>query len=466
MKSQSWKSKSSISDTFINTGKMQSVVEEAKQIMFSSDQAPRQISDVIDSEGNQYVDLVLEGGGTLGVALLGYLYVLEECGIRFARIGGTSAGSIVSLLMAATPIQEKKVETILEDLLRFELLDFIDLHQYSIDILDRLNITDDRSKIIQALSKSKKDNSRASLIEILATPISKIGKGMSYLTLLDNFYSAYKNYGIAKGAMFLEWLTSCLKERNIETLGELFAVRKIKPQGLSIRPERSTADIKSIPKRFRDLNNWNPEICIISAEITTQTKVEFPRHADLFWAKPELINPALFVRASMSIPLFYEPLVVKLENKSKELSLKWLKEVNYKGTLPNEFYFVDGGVISNFPIGVFHDTTTVPVTPTFGVKIGFDRDKTNVLNTFTEYISALFNTSRAAMDFDFIHRNEDYNKLIQYIDVASHHWLNFTMTESDKIDLFTRGAISARDFLYKFDWDKYKLLRQSMLEPT
>ena len=31
-------------------------------------------SDTLDADGNQYIDLVLEGGGILGVALLGYIY--------------------------------------------------------------------------------------------------------------------------------------------------------------------------------------------------------------------------------------------------------------------------------------------------------------------------------------------------------------------------------------------------------
>jgi len=49
-------------------------------------------SDVIDEEGHQYVDLVQEGGGMLGIALVGYTYVLEQMGIRFVSLAGTSAG--------------------------------------------------------------------------------------------------------------------------------------------------------------------------------------------------------------------------------------------------------------------------------------------------------------------------------------------------------------------------------------
>lgn len=64
------------------------------------------VSDVYDDEGNQYVNLVQKGGGVLGVALVGYTYILEKMGIRFVRLAGTSAGAINTALM--TVIGEKK----------------------------------------------------------------------------------------------------------------------------------------------------------------------------------------------------------------------------------------------------------------------------------------------------------------------------------------------------------------------
>src|SRR4051812_32253255 len=58
------------------------------------------VSDVLDQEGHQYVNLVQKGGGVLGVALVGYTYILEQMGIRFIRLAGTSAGAINTALMA------------------------------------------------------------------------------------------------------------------------------------------------------------------------------------------------------------------------------------------------------------------------------------------------------------------------------------------------------------------------------
>ena len=45
-------------------------------------------------------DLVLEGGGVLGIAHVGAISVLEGAGYSFARVAGTSAGAIVGSLVA------------------------------------------------------------------------------------------------------------------------------------------------------------------------------------------------------------------------------------------------------------------------------------------------------------------------------------------------------------------------------
>lgn len=68
----------------------------------------KEFSDTIDENGHQYVDLVMEGGGVLGLALVGYIYILEQAGIRFIGIAGTSAGSIAALLLSAIDVPEKK----------------------------------------------------------------------------------------------------------------------------------------------------------------------------------------------------------------------------------------------------------------------------------------------------------------------------------------------------------------------
>ncbi|MEJ0054380.1 MAG: patatin-like phospholipase family protein [Bacteroidota bacterium] len=46
------------------------------------------------------IGLALSGGGARGVAHIGVLQALEEVGLKFCEIAGTSAGSIVGALYA------------------------------------------------------------------------------------------------------------------------------------------------------------------------------------------------------------------------------------------------------------------------------------------------------------------------------------------------------------------------------
>ena len=62
-----------------------------------------------------YADLVLEGGGVKGIALVGAISVLEERGYTFKRIAGTSAGSIVGALVAAD-VPATEMQQIMRDL--------------------------------------------------------------------------------------------------------------------------------------------------------------------------------------------------------------------------------------------------------------------------------------------------------------------------------------------------------------
>jgi NTE family protein len=88
--------------------------------------AGKRFSDVTDHNGFQYVDLVQEGGGVLGIALVGYTYVLEQAGIRFFSLAGTSAGAINTLLLASLgKIGDAKLECILELLACQNLMEFV-----------------------------------------------------------------------------------------------------------------------------------------------------------------------------------------------------------------------------------------------------------------------------------------------------------------------------------------------------
>ena len=52
-------------------------------------------------EEHRYYDIVFSGGGAKGIALVGAVRALEEQGVRYNRLIGTSAGTILAVLVAA-----------------------------------------------------------------------------------------------------------------------------------------------------------------------------------------------------------------------------------------------------------------------------------------------------------------------------------------------------------------------------
>ncbi len=117
----------------------------------------------------QPTDLVLSGGGVLGIGHVGAAAVLEENGYRFERVAGTSAGSFVGSLIAAGMPTDRLREVIGE----FDYLRYLDK-----DVLDHVPLV-----------------------------------GASLSLLFEN--------GYFEGRRFVEWLTDELAQFGVRTFGDL-----------------------------------------------------------------------------------------------------------------------------------------------------------------------------------------------------------------------------------------------------
>ncbi len=382
-------------------------------------------SDIIDDNGLQYVDLVQEGGGVLGIALVGYTYVLEKAGVRFFSLAGTSAGAINTMLLAGLgKIEEKKSEKILDILAQKNLFDFVDGSSTVKKFINKILI-----------------------------------KRKSFVAVAFNLRKIYKilksNQGINPGNNFEEWIGDLLKkaDTHINTLEDLENLRRDNVPKLKHR----------ISGEYFD--NIVPKLAIITSDITTHSKIEFPAMAELYWKEPDKLNPAVLVRASMSIPFFFEPLVVKdIPNKGSHSNEKWGELVSYEGEIPPEVKFVDGGMLSNFPINVFHrEDNKTPRMPTFGVRLSTYREDYSETDSLLRMCGAMISTMRQIYDYDFLLKHPDYKRLICQIDAdGQFNWLDFNMPENDKIALFNLGARKAVEFLKRFDWESYKGIRQQL----
>ncbi len=410
------------SEDFINQPEFQQMVGEAEKLK------SKIFSDIIDEEGNQYVDLVQEGGGVLGIALVGYTSILETAGIRFFHLAGTSAGAINTLILAGIDsIDKPKSKMVLDELAQQDLFEFVDGDPVLKGIIQKV---------------------------IDGTPFKKVlGK------LLWNFrkikVALFQNLGLNPGRKFEIWIEKVLKNspNSITTIGELQEKRSKDyfPKGLRHRVTGPIDDKRAL-------------IHIITADITTQTKVQFPMMTQLYWGDDyRNQSAARMVRASMSVPFFFVPFEIdNIPNAGQPANETWKKFANYNGPIPQKVKFVDGGMISNFPINVFHSKSgNIPRKPTFGVKLSSYRNKFTEVDDLGDFLGSMISTMRFDADNEFLIHNPDFNKLICFIDAdKDFKWLNFKMSEEKKKKLFLLGAKKGLEFISTFNWEEYKTIRK------
>ncbi|HKI89763.1 MAG TPA: patatin-like phospholipase family protein, partial [Draconibacterium sp.] len=193
-------------EDFVNQPEFQEMLAEAEQLKGTI------FSDVIDDEGHQYVDLVQEGGGVLGIALVGYTYILESAGIRFFHLAGTSAGAINTLVLAGIDnIDKPKSQKVLDVLAKQDLFDFVDGDPALKGIIQKVIEGTPFKKMLLKLLWNIKKVKRALFIDL----------------------------GLNPGKAFETWLSTVLQEspNKITTIKELIDKRgkKFFPPGLKNR---------------------------------------------------------------------------------------------------------------------------------------------------------------------------------------------------------------------------------------
>lgn len=437
------------------------------------------VSDVSDADGNQYVDLVQEGGGVWGIALLGYTYILEKAGIRFFSLAGTSAGAINTMLLAAAGEKKaEKSETIISHLLQLNMFSFVDGKK------DNWAITHWVKKIIQKfivktgyVKRLKYSFLIYMAILILLTFFCLAGSffiALSALKWISTIALVFwvvggavvsfiifriktlikKGYGLNEGTEFYKWIENILKEFSINNLEDLKNSFNKVPTQLNVKWDQKRDE--NVIGKVKPPSS--PMLIIVASDLTTGNKVEFPRMWDLYWQDLKNVPPAAFVRASMSIPFFFETYKIKVSPGLQTLQKTWKNHLNWQGAIPYEVALVDGGVLSNFPINVFYNAKyIIPRMPTFGIRLGDENEnKANSLSNLGGYLGSLISTLRSTTDKEFLNKYKAFSLGVKTVDLTGHSWLNFFLEDKEKKELFRKGAQAAIDFLLAFDWPNYK----------
>ncbi len=433
---------------------------------------PLVVSDVLDENGCQYVNLVQKGGGVLGVALVGYTYILEAMNIRFLRLAGTSAGAINTALM--TVIDEKKdakSEKVLKSICDLDFFKLVDGHFVARYLIKKfITHSDFTSRLKKWLT-----GILVILAVLLAGDFVLLGLQHIYAILsgitllafvLTGFYllllgvagiytyillKRLKNsgYGINPGDYFYNWIKGKMSENGVHTVSDLNRkAANLSPLHLRIPHELGLQELKG-------------DITLIASELVTQNKIQFPQMCYLFRKDIDTLQPAGFIRASMSIPVFFESyFITDIPCRDEEIRKLWSDTFNERDP-PQTARFVDGGILSNFPINLFYNQNVkVPRVPTFGIDLDDSRpgDQTKHAVTWSlgGYLGRIFNTVRSYYDKDFLLKNKVYEKGIGVIHLPEYNWLNFFLTDEEKKDMFVKGARAATEFLLGFNWEDYK----------
>jgi len=435
-------------------------------VLPNSDERLTNPADVITVDGTTYTpgktfklaNLVLQGGGTLGLAHAGFITGLELAGVRFPGIAGTAAGSIIAMGMIAIRGRDITKST-KDDLIK--LVGSVPMDEF----LDGPRPI--RRMIKQALLGRSllKPQYWSGVISSLKRILWRRGlnHGLSFETWLQGLLA--DQYGLGT----LEDLDSILEE----IAGQLNQAA----QGLN----------GSNPFGGESNSNIEPEdlLKIFATAMPVGVKFEFPRDMRYLGDLYSTSSPAILVRMSMSIPLFFEPVVRKIEKRNwkgpggDNFVENYLADVTPKKLTEDykfleELAFLDGGLFSNLPTDAFHKTMkdlptiSVPLVSDTGARITRKRS----LKKLGEDVLAVASALRLQRDRDaIIRRRKDeetwivkqgpsvdesafrqaFPVQILKVDTGNANWLNFVMSDDEKAQLFEAGMKRAHDFI--FNWE-------------
>jgi NTE family protein len=203
-------------------------------------------------------------------------------------------------------------------------------------------------------------------------------------------------YGFYKGDAFLNWMKTQIKNKGLD--------------------ENAT---------FKDFENAGcRELHVFASDLNIKDLKEFSTGAT-----PN-VPVAEAVRASMSIPLFFEA---------------W----TFSNNNPDNHIYVDGGMIYNYPLTIFDSVNTYNPN-TLGLflsNLGPSAPASNLqTGHFAEYVGSLVQTLLEAQVVNFEH-DPDEEKRSVIIDNLGISPTNFKLTDDQKTALFNSGKKYTGDFL-------------------
>jgi NTE family protein len=234
--------------------------------------------------------------------------------------------------------------------------------------------------------------------------------------------SLLRDKGIYEGNFFRDWIGGLLEAKGVTRFGQVVDEEAEEPSN-----------------RYR--------LRVIASDVTHRRMLVLPDDADHLGVDPDELEIAYAVRMSMSIPIFFEPVVHKNPGSGEE------------------HLIVDGGMLSNFPVWLFDCEGRDPRWPTFGLMLVEPDPKVPIghrlageehdvkRGSLIDYLKSLASTMMAAHDRLYL-ENATFARTIP-IRTLGVGTTEFDI-ESDRVKaLYDSGHTAASQFLDQWDFEAY-----------
>lgn len=237
---------------------------------------------------------------------------------------------------------------------------------------------------------------------------------------LGKLASVLLERGIYEGDYLERWMTELLEAKGITRFGQLV-----------------NDEAEDPGSRYR--------LRVIASDLTHRRMLVLPNDADHLGIDPDDLEIARAVRMSMSIPIFFEPVVHESGGE--------------------EHVIVDGGLLSNFPVHLFDRKGAEPRWPTFGLRLvepepskpighrlpgeehGIER------GSLLDFLKSIASTAMEAHDRMYMEQ-ATYARTIP-IPTLGVGTTEFEITPNRRDALYEAGRKAASDFLDAWDFDAY-----------
>ena len=252
-------------------------------------------------------------------------------------------------------------------------------------------------------------------------------RGLPKIPILSEGISLLHSAGAYEGDYIHDFVRDELERLGVRTFGDL--------------RRTDVGDDTNLPpaRRYR--------LVVTATDITNGRLLRLPWDYELLGLEPDEQLVADAVRASVSIPLYFEPVIVR------------------DGATGEPVTLVDGGVLSNYPVEIFDRTDLRPPRwPTFGVKVvpGVSAGELDLFPGVAlpalppvKLLERVVATAIVGNDQTYTERPCVRRRTIN-VDTSAVGVIEFDASEQQRATVIANGMAAAERFLQTWDWDAFQ----------